>query len=71
MRSIILKHAESHPAVIAHIKSNNFGDQLIEIVREDLSGSQETVMTDMNQEGSWKSDKEIIAMWMQSLKLKQ
>jgi hypothetical protein len=51
MKSIILHATETYPDLIAYVSTNNFGDQIITVIREYRDGTKETLLIETNQEG--------------------
>lgn len=58
MRSITIKKARFHTELTAYVTTNNFGDQLIEVVFEEINGTKHTY-TENFPENNWLSDSEI------------
>ncbi len=52
MRAVILRNATNHPDLIAYIDGNNFGDQIVDVIYEDIQGNKRSVFFTVNQEGS-------------------
>ena len=67
MRVIDLKKRKNYTAVTCMIKSNSFGDQLLEFCFEDMAGRY-TYCHDMYPEGSHLNDNEIRELYVNSIR---
>jgi len=53
MKALILSMAENYPELLATQTTNSFGDQIIEIVAENVDGSKVVLLNETNSEGNW------------------
>lgn len=59
MKILILNRTNTYPDVVAVIKKNSFGDQLVEFWNENFDGSKKIIGTILKHEGQHVSDREI------------
>jgi hypothetical protein len=62
-----LKSTENYVSHVLIVHSNNFGDQVIYIERENLDGSREIIFTEVNHEGG---HREISPAYVDSMRMK-